>query len=185
MSVGPFRIEVVEPMRKTRVVLEDNSSGIKCNLMFSTRTVPIQEARQTLWSGTRRVMDATRFDQFGRWQGTISHPDGDLLIDDSECLATKDRSWGVRAVGEPETGGAPTAGGGIFFLWTPLFWDDHISHAIFFDGPNEPLVREGLTAPLYLTEAEVPDNGQSLIENNSPVSVGTTQNPSCCLSWWI
>ena len=29
------------------MVLEDNSSGIKCDLMFSTRTVPIQEARQT------------------------------------------------------------------------------------------------------------------------------------------
>ena len=183
MSVGPFRIEVVEPMRKTRVVLEDNSSGIKCDLMFSTRTVPIQEARQTLWSGTRRVMDATRFDQFGRWQGTISHPDGDLLIDDSECLATKDRSWGVRAVGEPETGGAPTAGGGIFFLWTPLFWDDHISHAIFFDGPNgEPLVREGLTAPLYRTEAEVPDNGQSLIEKQLTASHRVEYHPGTRLA---
>ena len=71
MSVGPFRIEVIEPMRKTRVVLEDNASGIKCDLIFSTRTVPIQEARQTLWSGTRRVMDATRFD-CGHQRGYLS-----------------------------------------------------------------------------------------------------------------
>ena len=25
---------------------------------------------------------------------------------------------------------------GIFFLWAPLIWDDHVSHAIFFDGPE-------------------------------------------------
>ena len=32
--------------------------------------------------------------------------------------------------------------GGICFVWAPLFWDDHISHAIFFDGQKgEALVR--------------------------------------------
>ena len=47
--------------------------------------------------------------------------------------------------------------GGIFFLWAPLFWDDHITHAIFFDGQKgEALVREGIVAPLYASEAEVP-----------------------------
>jgi len=47
--------------------------------------------------------------------------------------------------------------GGIFFLWAPLVWDDHISHAIFFDGSKgEALVREGLVAPLYASEADVP-----------------------------
>ncbi len=46
---------------------------------------------------------------------------------------------------------------GAFFLWAPLVWDDHISHAIFFDGPRgEALVREGIVAPLYASEAEVP-----------------------------
>jgi len=46
---------------------------------------------------------------------------------------------------------------GIMFLWAPLFWDDHITHAIFFDGQRgEALVREGIVAPLYGSEAEVP-----------------------------
>lgn len=165
MQVGPFRIEVIKPMRRSRVILEDNKSGISCDLTFSTRTVPIQEARQTLWSGSRRVMDATRFDQFGRWEGVINHPDGELIIREDNCMGTKDRSWGVRGVGEAETGGAPKTGQGICFLWTPLVWDDHVTHAIFFDGPNgEPLVREGLVAPLYATESDVPEDGQSLIE---------------------
>jgi len=145
-------------MKRTRVILDDNKSGISCDLTFSTRTSAIQEARQTLWNGTRRSMDATRFDQFGRWSGVIRHPEGEIRVDPDVCLGTKDRSWGVRGVGEPETGGAPpTRMPGAFFLWAPLFWDDHISHAIFFDGMRgEALVREGIIAPLYASEEAVP-----------------------------
>lgn len=157
MQVGPFRIEIQEPMLRTRVVLDDNDSGISCDLTFSGRTAVIKEARQTLYSGPRAVMDATRFDQFGRWSGTVRHPDGEIAVSDEMCLGTKDRSWGVRRVGEPETGGAPAMPGSFFFLWAPLIWDDHVSHAIFFDGARgEALVREGLVAPLYASEADVP-----------------------------
>jgi hypothetical protein len=157
MQVGPFRMEVVEPMRRARVILEDNASGVSCDLTFSARTAAIEEARQTLWSGARRTMDATRWDQFGRWSGWVKHPDGEFKVEETLCHGTKDRSWGVRGVGEPESGGAPRMPGGIMFLWAPLFWDDHITHAIFFDGQRgEALVREGITAPLYQSEAEVP-----------------------------
>ena len=156
-SVGPFRIEVIEPMRVTRVILEDNESGISCDLTFSARTAAIEEAHQTLWSGTRRIMDATRFDQFGRWSGRIDYPDGTIEVEGSVCHGTKDRSWGNRQVGEPETGGAPAKPSGGFFLWAPLFWEDHISHAIFFDGNRgEPLIREGFEAPLYAALADIP-----------------------------
>ena len=157
MQVGPFKIEVIEPMRRTRVTLDDNDSGITCDLTFSARTAPIQEGRQTLMRGTRRWMDATRFDQFGCWSGAVKHPDGEIRVKESVCHGTKDRSWGTRTVGERESGGAPTKPGGIFFLWAPLFWKDHVSHAIFFDGPRgEALVREGITAPLFGSEAEIP-----------------------------
>lgn len=166
MQVGPFRIEVIEPMRRTRVILDDNESGLACDLTFSARTASIQEARQTLWSGTRRTMDATRFDQFGRWSGVVHSPDGVINVDESVCHGTKDRSWGVRAVGESETGGAPVMPKGICFVWAPLFWEDHISHAIFFDGQRgEPLVREGLEAPLYGSEAEIPGVEDGLIDH--------------------
>jgi hypothetical protein len=157
MTVGPFRMEVIEPMRRVRVVLDDNASGVSCDITFSARTAAIEEARQTLWSGARRVMDATRFDQFGRWSGVVRHPDGEIKVTEDMCHGTKDRSWGVRGVGERDVGGAPVMPKGIMFLWAPLFWDDHISHAIFFDGPKgEALVREGITAPLYASESAIP-----------------------------
>lgn len=163
MTVGAFRMEVIEPMRKVRVILDDNPSGVTCDLTFTARTASIEEARQTLWSGARRVMDATRFDQFGRWSGTIHHPDGDIKVDEDMCLGTKDRSWGVRRVGEAETGGAPAMPQGICFVWAPLVWDDHITHAIFFDdSKGHPLVREGIVAPLYKSVNDIPgvEDGQ-------------------------
>ncbi len=158
MSMGPFRLEIEEPLRRARIIIEDNETGIAADLSFSARTSPIQEARQILWSDQRRIMDATRFAQFGRWTGTVSHPDGEFTVDESTWLGTKDRSWGVRGVGERVQLGAPKHPGSFFFLWAPLIWDDHISHAVFFDGPRgEALVREGLTSPLYESAADIPD----------------------------
>ena len=171
MQVGPFRMEVIEPMRRARVVLDDNASGLGCDLLFSARTAPIQEARQTLWRGARRFLDSTRFAQFGAWSGAIRTPDGQLTLSARECRGTKDRSWGVRPVGEPELGGAPQAPDGLFFLWAPLFWRDHISHAIFFDGPRgEALAREGLTAPLHPTEDAIPSAADAEVERMATAS---------------
>lgn len=179
-SVGPLRLEVIEPLRRARLLLDDGG-GLGCDLVFSARTAAIEEARQILGTGTRRTMDATRFDQFGRWTGTISTPDGDLVVDD--WIGTKDRSWGIRAVGEPETGGAPVVPRGICFIWAPLVWDDHVSHAIFFDGPRgEALVREGLTAPLFGAEADIPADHDPTAERMADATHRLTYHPGTRLA---
>lgn len=172
MQAGPFRIEVLAPMRRTRVVIEDNETGISCDLTFSTRTSPVQEKRQTLWDGARRAMDSTRFDQFGRWSGQIRHPDGNITVDEAQCRGTKDRSWGVRGVGEPESGGAPALSPpSAFFLWAPLFWDDHATHAIFFDGSEgESLCNEGMVIPTYPTEEDIPGTQDAGVEHMARVA---------------
>ena len=169
LSVGPCRMEIVEPLRTVRVIIDDNASGVACDLTFSARTSAIQEARQTLRHGTRAWMDATRFAQFGRWTGTISHPDGEFTVDD--WRGTKDRSWGVRGVGESLPSGAPVKPNGICFIWAPLQWDDHISHAVFFDGHDgQPLVREALTSPLYATGDEIPDELDDVVTRMAGVT---------------
>jgi hypothetical protein len=157
MQVGPFSIEVLEPMRRTRVVLKENETGITCDLIFSTRTAAIEEARQTIHRGARRVMDATRFDQFGEWSGEVKYPEGNIKVEADKCHGTKDRSWGVRNLGKSGPLGAPQPPSSFFLLWAPLFWDDHVSLAIFMEGPGgEGWVHEGLTAPLYQNHTKVP-----------------------------
>lgn len=157
MSVGPCRLEIIEPLRRARLIIDDNKSGVACDLTFSARTSALQEDRQVLWNRQRRAMDATRFTQFGRWTGVVSHPDGEFTVDDTIWRGTKDRSWGVRRVGERVPMGAPGPRPSAFFLWAPLQWDDHVSHAMFFDDTiGQPLIRGAMTAPLFPTEADIP-----------------------------
>jgi hypothetical protein len=106
VEVGPFRIDILEPMKRLRVVLDENETGIACDLEWIPRTANVEEGRQTLKRG-RATMDATRFNQFGRWSGTIRYGGRTLAIDPARCFGTKDRSWGIRPVGAADPGGAP------------------------------------------------------------------------------
>ena len=179
MQVGPFRLEVVEPLRRARVVLDDNDTGLACDLTFTARTAPIQEARQVLWDGTRRVMDATRFAQFGSWTGSRPprrHARRRRLVRDEGPLVGYPRCRRARPA--RRTAGRRRS---AFFLWAPLFWDDHVSHAVFFDGPDgEPLVREGLAAPLFADGDDDPagDHGHRDPDARPPsTGSGTTPAP--------
>ena len=155
---GPFRVEILEPMRRSRVVLDPNETGISCDLTFTARTAGVEEGRQTTRNGSRIMMDATRFAQFGRWQGEIRYAGQTVAVDASSVYGTKDRSWGIRPVGEPDVGGAPS--GRIpqfFFLWAPLHWEDRCTHlGRFEDGDGIPWHQDGAIVPVYDTPEQIP-----------------------------
>jgi len=157
-QVGPFRIDILEPMRRARVSLEDNETGIACDLTFTARSACVEEGRQTIPRGPRVMMDATRFAQFGRWQGEIRIAGKRIAIDPARVYGTKDRSWGVRPVGEPESGGAPPLElPQIFFLWSSVNWGDSCSHfGVFEDANGGRLHSDGSRVPLYADVSQIP-----------------------------
>ena len=157
-AVGPFRIEVVEPMMASRVVLEANETGIECDLTFTARTACVEEGRQTLRQGIRPMLDSTRFAQFGRWQGTVRYDGKAVAVELERVLGTKDRSWGLRPVGEPEQGGAPARRlPQVFFLWAPIHWDDHCTHfGVFEDAAGCRLHSDGAFVPAYGSLEDIP-----------------------------
>jgi len=157
-AVGPLRIEVQEPMRRIRVQLAPNETGIECDLVFRARTACVEEGRQTSRRDGRILMDATRFAQFGRWEGEIRYAGQHLSIEPSRVFGTKDRSWGIRPVGERESGGAPSATlPQIFFLWAPLHWEDHCTHfGLFEDGEGHRWHQDGMIVPAYERPEEIP-----------------------------
>ena len=157
-AVGPFRIEVIEPMRRIRVTLDENETGISCELDFRARTASIEEGRQTHMQGNRIVMDSTRFAQFGTWEGQIRYDGNTLAIQPSHVPGTKDRSWGIRPVGAPDTGVAPTARiPQVFFLWAPIHWGDHCSHfGVFEDSAGHMWHKDGAIAPVYSDPESIP-----------------------------
>lgn len=157
-QVGPFRLEVLEPMRRLRAVLEPNETGIEAELEFRARTACVEEGRQTLRRDGRILMDATRFAQFGCWEGHIRYAGLELAIDPARVMGTKDRSWGLRPIGEPEAGGAPSQDAGSFaFVWAPLHWDDRCSHlAIFSDESGRAWHSDGMIVPAYASPEAIP-----------------------------
>ena len=104
ITVGPFTIEIIEPMKSLRVTLDDNDTGISADLLWIPRTASFAEEHQRTQRnpyGSRAHMEATRFNQFGRWQGEIRFPGGSVTLDPAHVYGTKDRSWGIRPVGDP------------------------------------------------------------------------------------
>jgi hypothetical protein len=156
--VGPFRLEVVEPMREIRMILDKNETGIAADLRFIARTACVEEGRQIAERQGRVYMDATRFAQYGRWQGSIEYDGKRVAIDAARVFGTKDRSWGVRPVGEPETGGAPmTELPTFFFLWAPIHWEQRCTHFGIFENPDgRPWHFDGAIMPAYETLSDIP-----------------------------
>jgi hypothetical protein len=157
VEVGPFRIDILEPMLRLRVVLADNETGIACDLEWIPRTANVEEGRQT-WRRGRSVMDATRFNQFGRWRGTVRYGGRTLAVDPRRTYGTKDRSWGIRPVGAPDPGGAPaTAPPQIFFLWAPLHFAERCTHMGCFEDPDgHPWHWDGMICPAYEDPGKIP-----------------------------
>lgn len=103
--VGPVRIEVVEPLKTIRIVVDGADHGIGADLTFRHRTDAVEEPRQQLTRNNVTVMDYTRLTQWGSWEGTISLPAGETIgVRGDSTPATRDRSWvgsaGGRAGGQ-------------------------------------------------------------------------------------
>ena len=159
LQVGPFRIEIIEPMMSLRIVLEDNLTGLSCDLTWIPRTANIQERHQDARGGGR-FMQATRFNQFGFWSGRISHSGRSIDIRQGHVFGTKDRSWGVRPVGDPAPIGAPPAAEDqwrMHFLWLPVHWSDRCTHLCQFENiRGEVWHFDGMVSPTYAGPADIP-----------------------------
>jgi hypothetical protein len=178
-AVGPFRIDVIEPMRRIRVTLAENETGLSCDLLFTARTASVEEGRQTLRRGDRVFMDATRFAQFGRWEGEVRCAGRTLTIDPARVVGTKDRSWGIRPVGERDPAGAPPAElPQFFFLWSPIHWEDHCTHfGIFEHADGTPWHRDGAIVPAYAKPEAIPGIEDPGLERMASVEHDVTYTP--------
>jgi hypothetical protein len=145
--VGPIAVEVVEPLVALRVRVEPNPHGLEADLLFRARTAPIEEPRFAHRIEGRLVMDSTRLTQLGTWEGTVAAGGARLALAPAETLGTRDRSWGVRPVGEPEAG-APRMPPQFFWLWAPLHFDDACTlFAVAEDAGGRPWHAHGMVAP--------------------------------------
>ncbi|MGH6873093.1 MAG: hypothetical protein ACREHE_16485 [Rhizomicrobium sp.] len=122
-AVGPIAIEVIEPLKTLRLKVGANEHGIEADLLFQHRAPAVEEPRFTYRQGPRTVLDYTRLTQNGSYLGHVSVKG--KRVDAGGFTGTRDRSWGVRPVGQQDPQGvAPPRMPQFYWLWAPLNFED-------------------------------------------------------------
>ena len=114
-SCGPLRIEVLEGLKRLRIVIEPNESGIEADLVFNGCHEAKLEPRQVQRRNGRVIHDVMRYCQSADYRGWVKTPQRTWRAEEVPLKGYRDRSWGVRAIGRPEAAdaqpGAATASG--------------------------------------------------------------------------
>ena len=134
IKVGSFEIEILEPLKKLKIVIDDKDKEISANLTFVGRFDPMEEPRMTIKNGPRIYMDSTRMTQHGNWSGFIHFKSNEVELSAKKYVGTRDRSWGIRPVGSQDSQIVPPIKLPQFYwLWAPVNFIDQSSHLYFVD----------------------------------------------------
>jgi hypothetical protein len=144
-SVGPLTVEIVEPMISHRITV-DGELGISADLTFRSISPAIEEPRFRYVIENRVMLDYTRLTQFGKWEGWIDL-DGERIEIGDDVVGCRDRSWGMRPVGDRIAG--PASAPQFFWIWCPTVFDDACTHfALNHDASGHPWHQSGAVTPL-------------------------------------
>jgi hypothetical protein len=121
MSCGPLRVEVQEGLKRLRIVIAPNDSGIEADLVFHGTHAPKLEPRQVQRRNGRVIHDVMRYCQTSNYTGWIRTPTRTWRAEEAPLKGYRDRSWGVRAIGRPEPAGAEP-GGAVSGLFGTTDW---------------------------------------------------------------
>jgi hypothetical protein len=126
-SVGPFRIEVIEPLQKLRVVVEPTDHPVAMDVTWEGHIPAVAEPRQFLRGKEKVIFDTQRLVQTGTWSGTMTVAGEEVAVSSERYWGNRDRSWGIRPVGEPELGGIRANDLVLAGMWNyfPMQFDDH------------------------------------------------------------
>lgn len=127
-QVGPYRIEVVEPLQKIRVVCDADELGVAFDLLWTGSFPAVEEPRHTLRRAGKVILDACRFAQLGTWSGVLRVEGQEFAVSDHQWVGSRDRSWGIRPVGEGEppgrSGAEVDSNYGFWWTYLPMRFDD-------------------------------------------------------------
>jgi hypothetical protein len=138
-AVGPITVEIIKPLHTVRILVDADEVGVSAALTFSPATIAIEEPRHGIRddTGTRTLLDATRFTQWGGWTGTITIDGVETSLEASTHWGLRDRSWGVRPLSAVSIAGAPAHTlPSFFWLWTPVRFDDRCVHLAANEHPD-------------------------------------------------
>ncbi|MDO8365122.1 MAG: hypothetical protein Q7V88_19690, partial [Actinomycetota bacterium] len=127
-TLGPIVVEVVQPLQTLRLTVDAPEHGLRADLTFDGRSPAIEEPHFFERVGLRTFFDYTRLTQFGSWSGWIEIEGVRHEVRPDDVWGSRDRSWGVRPVGEPAATGAPVQVPQFFWLWAPVNFPSLSTH---------------------------------------------------------
>jgi hypothetical protein len=142
-AVGPLAITVIEGLRRHRLALGENESGIRFEIEFhATMNAHEEKAHQRRRDG-RITEDMARAQQLGRYTGWLEF-DGRRVVVDS-WLGQRDHSWGVRSeMRTDETHPPLTFYPPFFYCWTTAQFKNRGLHIFFKErAPGEKIYLSG------------------------------------------
>ncbi len=131
-SVGPISVTVMEGLQTLDLHIAANEFAIEGLLHWEGQIPAHLEPRHVNRSGPRVTTNSVRFCQTGRWSGHLLVDGERLELDDQAWLGGRDRSWGIRPVGEPEPAGRRFGSTlpGFLWLYALMQFEDHTLVAI-------------------------------------------------------
>ena len=143
--VGPMRVEVIEGLKKVRFVCEE-TEGFALDVTWEGFVPAYEEPRMLMETPYgRQTMNTMRFLQTGSWTGSILLDGSTVDVTPDRFWGNRDRSWGVRPVGEPEPAGAAPAMTGFYWnYFVTRFEASTIVYMCQEDGHGRRSIEEGL-----------------------------------------
>lgn len=137
-EVGPYRLDVLEPLQRVRLRCDGDAHGLAFDLTWEGSFPAVDEARHLMHVGGRPIIDTSRFAQVGTWSGTLRVDGAEVTVDPATWVGTRDRSWGIRPVGEAEPPGRAGAEPpeGFWWLYVPLRFEDFALVLIVAEAPD-------------------------------------------------
>lgn len=125
--VNDYRVDVIDPLQSVRIVMEE-TEGIAVDLTWDGLFPVVQEQPHILRAGHRVTLNAQRFAQLGSWSGRLVIDGEEITVDPATWIGSRDRSWGIRPVGEAEPPGRVAAETppdyGFWWMYLPIRFDD-------------------------------------------------------------
>lgn len=158
-GVGPFSVQVVEPLRTLRLLLDENPSGISFDIKWDATIMAGLEERHFEVQHGRVTHDLMRYQQVGRATGRLDTPDGSFAVEPSAWWGERDHSWGIRPIPNRGQGAPPSVPATWkFLMFAPLQFETFGIYLYTYEvAPGQPVHISGRIAPSI-------ESGQSLEE---------------------
>jgi hypothetical protein len=124
--IGPLEIAVIEGLRRHRLTLDNNESGLRFDLEYNATLNPHEEAPHFRRRNGRVAENLMRVQQIGRYSGWMEVDGKRFDIKPERWLGQRDHSWGIRAEMRTDESRPPlTFYPPLFWSWTTVQFEDY------------------------------------------------------------